>query len=227
METTCSRCHQAVDTDSCYCPACGLPQLVYSSETSPGQPQQDKWNDAVSDAGVVVWKPALRSAILLALPAGLLSSGLSPVGTLGLIWMSIAAGWAVMLYVRGQRPGWITTGSGARIGFVTGLLAAGVAFAATGISLFAIRDFLGQGKLIDEAWQSIVARISQQWQSMNPDPQTSAQMKNWLAWLQLPEARAGWTLFAISLLAGAMLVSATLGGAVGARLLTRSRRPPA
>src|SRR3954469_11760040 len=141
MEITCSRCHQAVDTDSCYCAACGLPQLVYSSETNTGQPQPDKWNDAVSDAGAVAWKPALRAAMLLALPAGLLSSGLSPVGTLGLVWMSIAAGWAVMLYVRKQRPAWITTSSGARIGFVTGLMAAWVAFAATGISLFAIRDF--------------------------------------------------------------------------------------
>ena len=227
MEITCSRCHQAVDADSCYCATCGLPQLVYSSEPNTSQPQQDKWNDAMRDPSAVEWKPALRVATLLALPAGLLSSGLSPVGTLGLVWMSIAAGWAVMLYVRGQRPAWITTGSGARIGFVTGLIAAWVAFAATGISLYTIRGFLGEGKLIDEAWQSVVVKISERWQSMNPDPQTSAQMKSWLAWLQLPEARAGWTLLAISLLVGAMLLFATLGGAVGARLLARSKRPPA
>src|SRR6516162_4669482 len=112
MEITCSRCHQAVDADSCYCATCGLPQLVYSSEPNTSQPQQDKWNDAMRDPSAVEWKPALRVATLLALPAGLLSSGLSPVGTLGLVWMSIAAGWTVMLYVRGQRPAWITTGSG-------------------------------------------------------------------------------------------------------------------
>jgi hypothetical protein len=224
MEITCNRCHQPVEPDSCYCPACGLPQLVYSSDTNNGPAQQEKWTDAVSDAGTVEWRPALRFAMLLALPAGLLSCGLSPVGRLGLVWMPAAAAWAVMLYARGQRRAWITMGSGARIGFVTGLIAAWVAFAATGFSLFAIRDFLGQGKVIDEAWQSIVAQLSQRWQLMNPDPQTSAQMKSWLAALQLPEARAGMILLAIALLAGGMLLFATLGGALGARLLARSQR---
>ena len=224
MEITCNRCHPPVEPDSCYCPASGLPQLVYTSETNNGPAQQEKWTDAGSDAGTVDWKPALRVAMILALHAGLLSCGLSPVGRLGMIWMPAAAAWAVMLYARGQRPGWITMGSGARIGFVTGLIAAWVAFAATGFSLFAIRDFLGQGKLIDEAWQSIVAQISQRWQMMNPDAQTSAQMKSWLAGLQLPESRAGLTLLAIAMLAGGMLLFATLGGALGARLLARSRR---
>ena len=224
MEVTCSRCHQPVNAEGCYCPTCGLPQLVYSSDANPG-PVQEKWVGAVSDSGTVAWRPALRAAMLMAVPAGLLSCGVSPVGTLGLFWMSAAAAWAVMLYVRSQRPAWITMGSGAQIGFVTGLLAAWVAFAATGLSLFAMRNVLGQGRSMDDVWQTVLGQVSRQWQSMNPDPQTSAILKGWLVWLQSPEARAGWILFGMTILGAAMLAFATLGGALGARLLARSRRP--
>ena len=224
MEITCNRCHQPVEAENCYCPACGLPQLVYTSEGNPGQSQQERLAEAPGDASTVRWKPALRAGMLVAIPAGLLSSGLSPVGTLGLFWMSAAAAWAVMIYVRGQRPAWITMGAGARIGFVTGLMAAWVAFAATGLSLFAVRNVMGQGRTIDEVWQSVVAQVSQQWQAMHPDPQTSALMKGWLAWLQSPEARAGWILCGMALLTAAMLAFAAIGGALGARLLARTRR---
>src|SRR5580700_10971137 len=146
MEITCNRCHQPVEAESCYCPACGLPQLVYTSEGGPGQAPPEKWNAAVRDASSVDWKPALRAAMLLAIPAGLLSCVFSPVGILGLLWMLAAATWAVTMYVRGQRPAWITIGAGARIGLVTGLIAGWIAFAASGVSLFAMRYFLGQGK---------------------------------------------------------------------------------
>jgi len=116
METICNRCHQPVDADSCYCPTCGLPQLVYTNENNGVQTQQEKSIELAVDAGTVLWKPALRAAMLVAIPAGLLSAGGSPVEALGLFWMSAAAAWAVMIYVRGQQPRWITMGAGARIG---------------------------------------------------------------------------------------------------------------
>jgi len=224
MESTCNRCHQPVDAESCYCAACGLPQLVYTSEGNPGQVQQEKLAEAVGDASSVKWRPALRAAMLVAVPAGLLSSGLSPVGTLGLFWMSAAAAWAVMIYVRGQRPAWITTGAGARIGFVTGLMSAWVAFAATGFSLFAIRDLMGKGQSLDQMWQAAFARVSQQWQSLNTDPQSSAMAKSLLAWFQTPEGRAGSMLSGMAMVSAAMLAFAAIGGALGARLLARTRR---
>ena len=84
MEITCTRCHQTVQTEDCYCPSCGLPQLVYTADTPPGQAPPERWTEAVRDASMVDWKPAIRAAIALAFPAGLLSSVLSPVGMLGL-----------------------------------------------------------------------------------------------------------------------------------------------
>src|ERR1017187_2319213 len=149
MEVTCTRCHQAVQADNCYCPACGLPQLVYPADAPLGQTSSEHWDGTGRDASSVDWKPALRAALLLAVPAGLLTSGVSPLGALGLLWMAIAATWAVALYMRSQRPAWITLGAGARIGLVTGLLAGWLAFASNGGQLFTQRYVLHQSSEID------------------------------------------------------------------------------
>ena len=104
MEILCNRCHQAIQAGDCYCPACGLPQLVYTADGTPGQAQPERWNEAVQDASIVNWKPALRAALMLAVPAGLFSSMLSPLSSLWIFWMAAAAAWTVVLYVRSQRP---------------------------------------------------------------------------------------------------------------------------
>ena len=223
MEISCTRCHQTVPTGSCYCPVCGLPQLVYSADSSQGAGQPDRWNEAVRDAASVEWKPALRSALMLAIPAGLLCSMLSPISILGMPLMAATAAWVVVLYVRGQRPAWITMGAGARIGLVTGLLGGWTAVATTGVTLFAMRFWFHQGNFYDDLWQNLVnQQLSQQWTSMGVDVQTIAQMK---AWLMPPEGRAGWLLAAVLMLAMVLLLFAVAGGALGARLVARSRRP--
>jgi hypothetical protein len=223
MEITCSRCHQTVQAENCYCPVCGLPQFVYEAEAATGQGQPERGTEAVRDAGSVDWKPALRSALVLAIPAGILCSLFSPVSIFGLLWMAAAAAWTVVLYVRSQRPAWITIGAGARIGLVTGVLGGWTAACVTGLSLFAMRFFFHQGKVFDDFWQNIVGQqMSQQWTSMGVDAQTIAFTK---AWLLSPEGRAGWVLCAMLVLASALLLFAVAGGALGARMLARSRRP--
>ena len=223
METTCNRCHQAVPAESCFCPTCGLPQLVYEAEENSGSTEGERWNEAVRDASAVEWKPALRAALILAVPAGLLSCGMSPVGLLGLFWMGGAAAWAVSLYVRRQHAPWITAGAGARIGLVTGLLAGWLAFCATGVTLFWMRFFLHQGQSLDEMWQSMVSQsMRQQAQTMSADVQMAAAVK---ALLLSPEGRAGSMLVGMGCLELALLGFAAAGGAIGARLLARTRRP--
>ncbi|MGA2634783.1 MAG: hypothetical protein ABSF16_11145 [Terracidiphilus sp.] len=221
MEITCSRCHQTVQTDDCYCPACGLPQLLYTSEGVAGQAQPEQWSEAVRDASEVSWRPALRAALILAVPAGLLCSIMSPVSILCFLWISAAASWAVVLYMRSQRSGWITIGAGARIGLVTGLLGAWTAAAATGISLFVMRFILHQGKQFDDLWQDSVQQrvtplIAQQWASMGIDIR---------AWLLSPEGRAGMMLSFILFFLAVLILFAVGGGALGARLVARTRRP--
>jgi len=230
MEITCNRCHQAVQPDNCFCPTCGLPQLVYSADSPDGQNVADRWTEAARDASMVEWRPAMRSALLLAIPAGLLSSGLSPVGFFGLFWMAAAAAWAVALYLRGRRPAWITIGAGARIGLVTGLLAAWLAFAISGGALFVQRYALHQSGQIDSEWKSRVEasqEMTRQWTS-GLEPSDLAEAQNLRTqvqnWMLSPTGHAGIETFSLAFNAIFLLFFAAGGGALGARLLARVRR---
>jgi hypothetical protein len=221
MEITCTRCRETLQADHRYCPGCGLPQLVYSVEAAPGQAQPARWNEGVRDASSVDWKPALRAAVMLAVPAGLFSSFLSPLSSLGMLWMASAAAWAVVLYVRSQRPAWITVGAGARIGLVTGIVGSWTAAAASGITLFAMRFFLNQGKVFDDLWQDTVKQLLtpdaiQQWASAGVDIK---------AWLLSPEGRAGSMLSGVLVLVVLLVLFAVAGGALGARWMARTRQP--
>jgi hypothetical protein len=232
MEITCNRCHQTVRAENCFCPACGLPQLVYSADAANGPAPAERWSEAVRDASMVDWKVAMRAALMLAVPAGLLSSGLSPVGFFGLFWMAAAAAWAVVLYVRGQRPGWITIGAGARIGLVTGLLAAWLAFSVGGGALFAERFILRDASQIDGLFNTYFVGPTQQAMQqsiaqMQPAEAGRAQIlwSQLQAWMLSPWGRAGiWTL-AFGMNSVFLLFFAAGGGALGARLSARMRRP--
>jgi len=223
MEITCHRCHRAVLAENCYCPACGLPQLVCGSDEPAGPTLSGDWDVAVQDASSVDWKPAMRAALLLAIPAGVLSFGLSVVGLLGFVWMAVAGAWAVAIYLRKQRPAWITIGAGARIGFVTGLLGAWAAAASMSLALFAARFFFHQGKMFDDFWQTqMTEKASQQWAAAGVDAQTILADK---ALLNSPGGRGGVVICVMFFLVLALVVFATAGGALGARLMGRVRQP--
>jgi hypothetical protein len=221
MEATCSRCHQTVQDGYCYCPNCGLPQLVFSAESSADAGQGERWGEAVRDANSVDWNSALRSTLPLAIPAGILCSMLSPVSILGLFLMGATAAWVVALYVRSHRPAWITVGAGARIGFVTGVVGSWTAAAMSGLSLYAIRFWLGQGSWLDGLWQDFVNQWQAQEVAVGADAQNVAAIK---ALIMSPEGRAGFVLFMIAFLMGTLVLFAIAGGALGARMLTRARR---
>ena len=231
MEVTCTRCHQAIQANNCYCAVCGLPQLVYPTDASPGQTPSAHWDGTARDAGSVDWKPALRAALLLAVPAGVLTSGVSPLGALGLLWMAIAAVWAVTLYMRSQRPALITLGAGARIGLVTGLLAGWLAFGISGIALFAQRFFLHQSSQIDAEWKTRVLmgqQMAEQLTSgMTPADAAQAQAvrAQFQAWMLSPEGHAGMEVFQFATNVVFLLLFAAAGGALGARLLARASKP--
>jgi hypothetical protein len=223
MEITCTRCHETVLADNRYCAACGLPQLVYSNGAVPGQAQPVEWADALRDASMVDWKTALRVALMLAIPAGLLSSGLSPVGRFEVFWVAAAAAWAVVLYVRSQRPAWITIGAGARIGLVTGLLAGWLAFGLSGGALFAERFVLHHSSQIDSEWKTRVDLSQQLTAQMGLAD--AAQMEAQKTWMLSPEGHAGIEAFGFAGNSLFLLIFAVGGGAMGARWLARTRRP--
>jgi hypothetical protein len=223
MEITCNRCHQTVQAENCYCPVCGLPQLVYAGDGPPGQTPPERWDEVLRDASSVDWKPALRAALMLAIPAGVLSSEASQAGHLGLLWMASAAGLAVMFYMRNQRAAWITMGAGARIGLVTGLLAGWLAFAVSGGALFVQRFVLHQSSQMDAEWKAY-AEASQQL-AAQIGVGDAAQMQAQKAWMLSPWGHAGFETFGIIFDAAFLLFFAVAGGALGARLMGRRRQP--
>jgi len=228
METTCSRCHQAVQPDTCYCPVCGMPQLVYSSEAVLESDQPARWNDAVRDAGSIAWRPALRTALMLGVPAGVLCSFL---GLPGLLLMIITGAWVVTLYMRSQRPAWITIGAGARIGLVTGLLAGWLALASSGGQLFTQRYFLHQSSEIDKQWKDLVDLNMQTTQQISAwiGPADPAQVQTMRAqtqnWMLSPEGQAGMMTASFCWVSFLLVLFSAAGGALGARFQARSRRP--
>ena len=190
MEITCTRCHQAVQAENCYCPVCGLPQLAYSADGAAGPGQPERWTEVVRDAGSVDWKPALRSALMLAVPAGLLCSHAFAGEHLrvaldgrnrrlggGALYSQPATGVDHHWRGRAHRPGYRRAG---RLDRRCRLRH----------HAFAMRFWFHQGKFYDNLWQNLVnQQMSQQWTSMGVDAQTIALMK---AWLLSPEGRAGW-----------------------------------
>ncbi len=99
---------------------------------------------------------------------------------------SACSGWLLRLHgrlpsmSRGQAPAWITIGAGARIGLVTGLLAAWLAFTVSGSVLFVERFVLHQSGQIDSEWKSRVEtsqQMTQQWAAeLEPSDAAEAQI---------------------------------------------------
>jgi hypothetical protein len=220
MEVTCSRCHQTVQPGDCFCPFCGLPQLVYTADGSAGPGQPERAGEPVGDASTVDWKAALRLALMLAIPAGAVCSLFSPTGILGFPLMAAAGAWAVALYMRGRRPAWITIGAGARIGLVTGILGGWAAAFTSAVSLYAERFWLHRGPAIDDAWLAQINLSTQQLATMSFDAQQIAMNK---AIMLSPEGHAGYMLFTTAFLAIILLAVSVAGGALGARFLGRPR----
>jgi hypothetical protein len=240
LEATCQRCHETVREADRYCPACGLPQLTYlAAETSValGDGVTQSANGAASGltgmADGIAWRPAMKAALMLAVPAGVLCSGVTVIGpSLGLLWMSGAAAWAVGLYFKRNRPGWLTWGAGARIGLVTGLFASWLTLSVNGVALWVNRVVMHQGSQMDSLWASEVEnslQLSQQMVAqMGMTTAQAAQSTQFSrAWMLSAEGRAGIALS--TFLAGAifLILFAMIGGALGARLLAQPRRPSA
>jgi hypothetical protein len=133
----------------------------------------------------------------------------------------------VTLYVRSQHPAWITVGAGARIGLATGLIAGAVAFSVSGGALFAQRFVLHRSGFIDSEWKSRVEASNQLTQQFAAQMGVSdaAQLQAQKSLMLSPEGHACIEAFGLATNSLFLLLFAAAGGAMGARLLARSRRP--
>jgi hypothetical protein len=120
-------------------------------------------------------------------------------------------------------------GAGARIGLATGLLAAALAFTISGGALFVERFGLRQANLIDSEWKARVEASNQLTQQIAAQMGVvdAAQLQAQKSMMLSPEGHAGIEAFGMASNAVFLLLFAAAGGAMGARLLARSRRPEA
>lgn len=121
-------------------------------------------------------------------------------------------------------------GAGARIGLVTGLFASWLTLSVNGIYLWLTRFVWHQGGQMDSDWLVFVDRLIQSEQQMFVQMgSASTAMTESLQMIRIlmlsPEGRAGFALSNFVLGTSFLLFFATLGGAMGARLLVQSRRP--
>ncbi len=115
-----------------FCPACRAPQIKVSSGQDVSNPVEasahDTWGASApprplpSAAGIsqkIQWKSFFRIALPLAMANGLLTSLVLPLGLL--IFLPGSVLWAIAIYRR-RVPGPLSTGRGAKLGSVLGLL---------------------------------------------------------------------------------------------------------
>jgi hypothetical protein len=240
LEATCQRCHEPLREADRYCSVCGLPQLTYiAPETSDASADSLALSPGGPIAGLngavdgISWQPAIKAALMLSVPAALLCSAMTPIGPpLGLLWMGGAAVWAVGVYFKRARPGWLSLSSGARIGLVTGLFASWLTLSVNGTMLWVNRFVLHQGGQMDSQWTTEVGNSLQLSQQMAAQmgltaAQAAQSTQISRAWMLSAEGRAGIALSTFLAGAAFLVLFAMIGGALGARLLTQPRRPSA
>jgi len=184
--------------------------------------------EAARDANSIDWRSGMRAAITLAVPAGLLSSGVSPLSALGIFWMAGGAAWAVVLYMRSHLPARITMGAGARIGLVTGLIAGWLAFGVSGAGLFTTRVILHQGAQIDSSWRDFVEKNQEMSQQLltkmgASSDEIQASMTPQHNLMLSPEGHAGFQTAGLAWSCLLLVLFAVAGGAFGARTIGKSR----
>jgi len=223
-----------------YCAACGLPQLVIAETdagseavASPGAEAEGDRTGFTGEGGEIHWRQALKMALLVAIPAGMVCSRMSP---LGLIWMLLAAVWVVRLYARRTASSRVTARVGARIGFVTGLLTGWLALAIDCVDLWFERYVRHQGGQIDSDMEQIVAqalepmtRFQQQLQASagHAGVQVVSSIPDVKAFFLSPDGRAGMLIGSLFFSLAFMALFAVAGGALGARMAPRLGRPQA
>jgi len=217
MELVCHRCGTTLHSPELFCPHCGSPQLRF--EPSDEQvPYQNEPGEAGLRLGQsILWRPAVKTALLIAVPVGLLSSLLD----FSILWVLAGGFGAVALYQR-KTPSILNARAGWRLGMLVGALAAFFSSIVDGLSMIFERYVLHHGTAIDQKLTGLTQQMTDQMVHQNPE---AAQQIPWFIhfWLS-PDGHAALVLFMSAFAAVIMIAFSTIGGAVGARVLGTRRR---
>ena len=221
MNPTCHRCGTTLSASELFCPNCGSPQLKFAQQEegenafAGGRP-----SGKLGRAQGISWKDAILAALLVAVPAGLLSA-VSVLSWGCCLWVVGGAVLAIVVYHRRAPTFLLETRSGIRIGAVAGLIAAYSSVIATAVWRVFARYVLHQGYAIDQFYDSVIRQSAVLMQA-NPDAQ--AQWRSYLQFLLSPDGRAAYTLMNEATTSVGIILFSAIGGALGVRLLT-PRKP--
>jgi ribosomal protein L40E len=222
MNPICHRCGATLSASELFCPTCGSPQLkfaqqeegdsAYPSARPPGKPAR---------AHGISWRDAILAALIVAVPAGLLSA-VSVLSWGCCLWVVGGAVLAIVVYHRRAPAFLLETRSGVRIGAVAGLIAAYSSVVATAIWRVFSRYVLHQGDAIDQFYDSV---IKQSTALVQTNPEAQAQWHAYVQFLLSPDGRAAYTLMNAATTSAGIILFSAIGGALGVRLLAPRKGP--
>jgi hypothetical protein len=214
MELLCHRCGTTLSASELFCPNCGSPQLKfalqeeaeYASARPPGMPARPQG---------ISWRDAILAALVVAVPAGVLSA-VSVLSWGCCLWVVGGAVLAIAVYHRRAPAFLLEMRSGVRIGAVAGLFAAYSSVIATAVWRVFARYVLHQGYAIDQFYDSIIQQSTALVQS---NPEAQAQWRTYVRFLLSPDGRAFYTLANAATTSLGIILFSAIGGALGVRLL--------
>ena len=223
MEVVCHRCGGSLVDSGIFCPHCGAPQLrVETPEEADSFQSPAPQRQGAGDASGVRWKPAILSALVLAVPLGVLC------GLLGFnIFLLLVGGFAaVALYRRRSQPGFTDGRVGWRIGAIAGLLTAFVAAAMEAVDLVVHRYILHDAGKIDQQFQTMAQQVAESAlkSSSESAPQAAELLHHWVAFWLSPDGHAAIQLLTVAIVSLGTVLFAAAGGALGGRFLSARER---
>src|SRR5450755_3236627 len=154
MNLLCHRCGATLSASELFCPSCGSPQLKFAQlGEGEGESAGGRSPVTLARAQGISWKDAILAALLVAVPAGLLSA-VSVLSWGCCLWVVGGAVLAIAVYHRRAPTFLLETRSGVRIGAVAGLIAAYSSVIATAFWRVFARFVLHQGSAIDQFYDS-------------------------------------------------------------------------
>src|SRR6201994_1268174 len=123
MSLLCHRCGATIGASELFCSACGSPQLRFSQQAESEGSWSGRSSSAPARTEGISWKDAILSALLVAVPTGLLTA-ISVLSWGCCLWVVGGAVLAVSVYHRRAPAFMLETRSGVRIGAIAGLIAA-------------------------------------------------------------------------------------------------------
>jgi len=239
IQRLCHRCHSVLHVEDegtlIFCWNCGAAQVTLSEELQE-QAASQRSDDAVSGQNpsgyasgtgvrdeasanqppdlLVVWKSAIRIAAAVAAALSVASILLPPLELLA--WMAPAI--VLAIYCARHRETRITTGVGARVGLVCGILTCFGITIATAAQMLVLRFGLHKGNEFQANMDTVLNQAKTQ--AIAQSGQAAAAFFNQLS---VPEFRAGFFLAGLGLLTAILLILSTAGGAFSGFMRSRAR----